>query len=144
MNSWPIDIWSLGIFSLLAIAALGYAIADARTGYGPGPLSRGEAAMAAFFGFFGIGAVPPMLAMAVLFGTGAIAGATLDVIAHLHLGESCPAWFPANALASGLGIGLLCARLLAATRVPAVDMPLSAYQIPPASPDPAYKNNVNI
>jgi hypothetical protein len=155
MNTWPypmpIAIPSLIMFSLLAAAALGYAVADWRSGYGS--LSRGDAALASFFSFFGIGAVPPLLAVAVLLGTGTIAGATLDIIAHLHLAERYPAWFPASALASGLGVGLLCTRLLAATPVPHDpyanqhpgqhhDPLISAREVVPAAPDPAYKNRI--
>jgi hypothetical protein len=138
----PIQLSTLAIFSLLSIAGLGCAIADARTGYGPGPLTSGEAALGGFFGFFGIGAVPPLLALAVLLGTGAVAGATLDAIAHLHLGHAYPPWFPAGAAASGLGVGLLCARALAATPLPHDEGSISARQIPPAPPDPAYKNQI--
>jgi hypothetical protein len=139
-----IHISTLAIFVLLSIASLGCAVADARTGYGPGPLSRGEAVLAGFFGFFGVGAVPPLLALAVLLGTGAVAGATLDAIAHLHLGDTYPSWFPASAVASGLGMGLLCARALAATPLPHEDGSISARQIPPGPPDPAYKNQITL
>jgi hypothetical protein len=137
-----IQLSTLAILSVLSIAALVFAVADARTGYGRDPLPLGEAILAGFFGFFGIGAVPPLLALAVLLGTGAVAGATLDAIAHLHLGATYPAWFPASAVASGLGLGLLCVRALAATPVPHDDGSISAHEIPPGPPDSTYKNQI--
>ncbi len=63
-------------------------------------------------GFFGIGGIPSWLAMSVLLSTAAIAGATLDIIAYLHFGDAYPPFFVADAVASGLGVGLLGARLI--------------------------------
>lgn len=82
---------------------------------GPAAPPRGVSILAGFFGFFGIGRVPARLALAVLLGTGAVAALTLDVIAGLHLGHAYPAWFPIDAVASGLGVGLLSTRMLAAS-----------------------------
>lgn len=76
---------------------------------------REAAIFAGFFDFFGIGQVPARLAVAVLLGTGAIAGLTMDAIASLHFGHAYPVWFPVNAIASGLAVGLLSTRMLAAS-----------------------------
>lgn len=112
------NLWSIIAFSAFLAFAMASAMADARSGYSAAPLSSGERILARIFGFFGIGAVPPMLALAVFFSTGAIAGAALDMIASLYFGADYPAWFPADAIASGLGIGLLCTRILAASTPP--------------------------
>ncbi|MEM9488931.1 MAG: hypothetical protein AAGC55_07285, partial [Myxococcota bacterium] len=78
-----------------------------------GPLSAGERAVAHALGFFGIGNAPFHLTLAVLLSTSAITACALDLIATLHLGPAYPRWFPINVLASGLGVGLLCARAMA-------------------------------
>ena len=79
-----------------------------------GQSAGAERAAASVLGFFGVGGVPLALSLAVLFSTGAIAMTALELIANLHFGPAYPAWFPVHALASGLGIGLLCTRVLAA------------------------------
>ncbi|MCG8425490.1 MAG: hypothetical protein MJE77_47030 [Proteobacteria bacterium] len=82
---------------------------------GAGEPSGSERMAARFFGFFGIGQIPLDLALAVLFSSSAVALAAIDLIANLHFGEAYPAWFPLDALATGLGIGLLNTRALAAS-----------------------------
>jgi hypothetical protein len=106
------NLWSLVITSVFLIAAVVCAFADARSGYEPAPVTPVERAAWRFFGFFGVGALPPLLAVAVLLSTGAVFSAALDIIANLYFGAAYPAWFPADAAASGLGVGLLCARVL--------------------------------
>lgn len=102
------------VFLLIAVAALSISEPELPVG-GMTGLERG---LWRVFGFFGIGEVPPGLTLAVCMSTAAIAGAALDIIATMHLAAAYPAWFPANAAASGLGIGLLCARLLSASNMP--------------------------
>ena len=102
------------IVALLFAVALVALIADVRTQHVTvlafTPLDR---FIGAVLEFFGIGGLPPMLALFVLTSTAAITAAALEIIAVLYLGARYPVWFPADALASGLGIGLLCVRLTA-------------------------------
>lgn len=106
------SIASIILFPSLLLASLACVVADARA-EDQSDFSSVERLLCRMYGFFGIGSIPPMLATAVLASTTAIAGATLDVIAILHLGPAYPAWFPAVAAITGLGIGLLSTRLLA-------------------------------
>ena len=105
--------WGIVIFSILLLVAFIAAIADVRADTGPQEMTRMDHVLWRVFGFFGIGNVPPMLALAVFASTAAIAGAAIDAIARMHLGDAYPAWMPADAFATGAGLGLLCARLLA-------------------------------
>ena len=115
---------------LLAIAG----VALIRSGGDPAaPPGAGERALAGIFGFFGVGGVPLGLTLAVFASSAAIAIAALDLIAHLHLGASYPVWFPLDALASGLGVGLLSARLLAAS-FPRDSYPHPSQMMPPGPP----------
>lgn len=115
---------SIVIFTLLAVLALAALIADLRADQraqdGPEMFSALDSIAWRLFGFFGVGGVPPTLVWAVFLSTAAIAGGTLDAIASMHLGDRYPIWFPAQAAASGMGIGLLCARLLS-TSAPTVN-----------------------
>lgn len=106
---------SIVIFASLLACAFLALIGDLRPQGEPVTYTALDRFLWRFFGFFGIGDVPPMLVLAVFASTAAIAGGTLDIIAGMHLGTDYPSWFPANAGASGMGVGLLCARVLAAT-----------------------------
>jgi hypothetical protein len=70
--------------------------------------------VAKILNFFGIGRISLSLAGAVWLSTAAVAGAALDVVAVLSLGPDYPAWFPVNAMLSGLGVGLGCVWIVAA------------------------------
>lgn len=119
-------IWGIVIVALLSVVALAALVADVRARPASEPaFSALDRLLGSVLGFFGIGGLPPMLALFVLTSTAAITAAALEIVAVLHLGERCPVWFPANALASGLGLGLACTRLVAP--------PASAAR--PASPD---------
>lgn len=108
------SLWGIVIFSFLLLVAFFAAIADVRADTGPQHMTRTDQFCWRFFGFFGIGGVPPMLTLAVFASTAAIASAAIDAIARMHLAAAYPAWMPADAFATGIGLGLLCARLLAA------------------------------
>ena len=99
------------LLGLTAAITLALPDSDHNTG-----LAGAERALAWVFGFFGIGGVPVALALAVFFSTSAVAMTALELIANLHFGPSYPSWFPVLALASGMGIGLLSTRALAASR----------------------------
>lgn len=115
--------WSIAIFALMLAGAGLAAWTDAREDPGESPpVSPGGALIGRIivkiFYFFGIGGVSLGLAGAVLLSTGAVAGAAVDIIAVLHLGEDYPAWFVVDAVLVGLGVGLACARLLSASPPP--------------------------
>ena len=109
---------SIVIFTSLLVFALVALIADLRADETPDTFALTDRIAWKFFGFFGVGGVPPTLVWAVFLSTAAIAGATLDIIARMHLADSYPVWFSANAAASGMGIGLVCARLLSSSSPP--------------------------
>lgn len=110
---------SIVIFAFLLVLATAALIADLRAPDDePLEFTTVDSIIWKCFGFFGVGAIPPMLVLAVFASTAAIAGATLDTIAAIHLADHYPAWFPANAAGSGMGIGLVCARLLSASAPP--------------------------
>lgn len=112
--------WSVVIFALMLAGAGLAAWTDARQDpheSAPPDSLSGRVAMKLFH-FFGIGGVSLGLAGAVLLSTAAVAGAAVDLIAVLHLGRDYPAWFVLDAVLVGLGVGLVCARLLAATSPP--------------------------
>lgn len=117
MISWSLIPFALMIAGAAVAAWYPGSGADADTGAGAelAPPSRAERILAGIFHFFGIGGLPQSLALAVLLGTGAVAGLALDILAALHFGDAYPAWFPLDAVASGLGLGLLSARMLAAS-----------------------------
>lgn len=117
---------------LLAIAGVAVMRPDGDPAAPPG---GGERALAGIFGFFGVGGVPPGLTIAVFASSGAITIAALDLIANLHFGATYPVWFPLDALASGLGVGLLSARLLAASYPRETD-PGPPWRMPPGPPGP--------
>ncbi len=100
---------------LLASAAIALVLPD---GSRRDELGGAERYWAGFFGFFGVGAVPLALLLSVFFSTSAIATGALDLIAALHFGETYPEWFPLDALATGLGVGLLSARIFSASYPP--------------------------
>jgi hypothetical protein len=77
--------------------------------------SAGAAIISKVFGFFGIGGISETLGIGVWLSTSAVAGAVLNIIAALHLGRAYPAWFLANAIASGLVVGLVATRVVAAS-----------------------------
>ena len=104
--------WGIVIFALLLFVALVAMIADLRSDHGAYEQTTSDYVLWKVLGFFGIGNVPPMLALAVLTSTAAISSVTLDTLAFLALGDRYPSWFPADAAATGLGVGLLCTWLL--------------------------------
>jgi hypothetical protein len=119
---------SIAIFASLLVLAIVALSADLRADDATGESTTGDHVLGGLFGFFGIGGVPPMLALAVFASTAAISGAALDAIAGLHLQQAYPSWYPAVAAATGLGIGLLCVRLLAATEPPAQAQPMQIHE----------------
>jgi len=106
------DLWT--IIATLALLLATAAACWRLRGEEPGDIEPAAGIGAAALHFFGIGAVPMALALAVLTSTAAVATAVADILAHLHLGADYPVWFPLDALGCGLGAGLLCTRLLAA------------------------------
>ena len=109
---------SIVIFTTLLVLSLVALSLELRADDNPETFTTLDRIVWKCFGFFGVGGVPPALVLAVFLSTAAIAGATLDVIASMHLGDNYPTWFPADAAASGMGIGLLCARLLSSSAPP--------------------------
>lgn len=108
--------WSLIAFALM-LAGAGL-LAWMHAGEDPAavepPRSAPGRLAAKILNFFGIGRISLGLAGAVWLGTAAVAGAALDILAVLYLGPAYPAWFPANAVLAGLGVGLGCAWIVAA------------------------------
>jgi hypothetical protein len=108
--------WSIIAFALMLAGAgsLGWMHAREDPTETAPPASLPGRIAAKIFHFFGIGRISLGLAGAVLLSTAAVAGAAIDVLAVLALGPAYPAWFPGNAVAAGLGVGLACAWIVAA------------------------------